>query len=79
MRRRQPERSQIRVGKPDVSPTLASHTRGVREGNRPHRFEHDPGIIEDGLTARGTARRSTSINPDARNPIDPRMPNLSPS
>jgi hypothetical protein len=28
--------------------------------------------------AKATARRSTGINPEARDPIDPRMPNLPP-
>ena len=29
--------------------------------------------------AKATARRSTGINPEARDPIDPRMPNLPPA
>ena len=69
----------IRVGTPDIGRSASSHSRGVREGNRPNPGEHDPGIRPYGQGARGTARRSTSINPDARNPIDPRSPNLSPA
>jgi hypothetical protein len=35
-----------------------------------------PGHLADG---RSTAERSTGINPKAHEPIDPRMPNLSPA
>lgn len=66
----------LRVGTPQTSPTKPAHTKGVREGNAPGNYEHEPGHLPDG---RSTARRSTGINPEARNPIDPRMPNLSPA
>jgi len=65
------------VGKPDVSPSAPSHTRGVHQGNRPAARER--GLISRDGTAKGTARRSTGINPDHHNPIDPRSPNLSPA
>ena len=65
----------IRVGKPDTSPSKSAHTVGVREGNEPGSYEKQPGHLPDG---RATAHRSTGINADKRNPIDPRMPNLSP-
>lgn len=68
----------IRVGKPDTSPSLPAHTRGIRQGNQAGNFEKEPGFVPQGSMAKGTARRSTGINPDARNPIDPKMPNLSP-
>lgn len=70
--------SNIRVGKPDTEPDAPSHTRGVKEGNSPGSFESTPGLYMDGNLGKGTAQRSTGINPDSHNPIDPRSPNLSP-
>jgi hypothetical protein len=76
----------IRVGNPDTTPSMPSHTRGVRQGNKPGSFERTPGLYKTGekagghrLMGKGTARRSTGINPKARNPIDPSSPNLSPA
>lgn len=65
----------IRVGRPDVEPDLPSHTPGVMSGNSSGNYEKQAGHLPDG---RSTAERSTGVNPQARNPIDPRMPNLSP-
>lgn len=65
----------LRVGKPDVSPSKPSHTRGVPEGNTPGNYLKQPGHLPDG---RSTAERSTGIAPDSKDPIDPNMPNLSP-
>lgn len=56
-------------------PDDPSHTPGIREGNEPGAYERMPGHLPDG---RSTARRSTGVNPKGENPIDPRMPNLSP-
>jgi hypothetical protein len=68
----------VRVGPPDVDPAAPAHSPGIHEGNRPRR--QPAGLVPtDRWSARGTARRSTGINADARNPIDPRSPNLSPS
>ena len=64
----------IKVGRPEVSPTAPAHTRGVKQGQRGP-VQSNPGLHADGTS---TARRSTGINPDFENPIDPRMPNLSP-
>jgi hypothetical protein len=69
------EIANVRVGKPDTSPSTPSHTPGVREGNEPGSYEKEPGMLPNG---RVTARRSTGINPQFENPIDPRMPNLPP-
>ncbi len=68
----------VRVGKAKASHDRSAHTRGVREGNSTGRLEKDKGFVVDGTTT-GTARRSTGINPKKHGPIDPRMPNLSPS
>jgi hypothetical protein len=65
----------IRVGKPDVKPDTPSHVKGVKEGNAPGNYEKSPGHLPDG---RSTAARSTGISPRKHEPIDPRMPNLSP-
>lgn len=81
------EVANIRVGKAQVNPSMPSHTSGVREGNDPGPggIDQNPGLHATGetgvgrATGKGTARRSTGINPEARNPIDPRMPNLSPA
>ncbi len=76
--------SNIRVGKPHVSPSAPSHTPGIRQGNELGSFDKTPGFRatkETGAgrpTGKGTARRSTGINPGPKNPIDPRMPNISP-
>ena len=66
----------LKVGKPDVSPDAPAHTPGVREGNSKGNYEKQPGHLPDG---RSTAARSTGINPKLHEPIDPRMPNLSPA
>jgi hypothetical protein len=54
---------------------LPAHTPGIKSGNSKGNYERQPGHLPDG---RRTAAASTGINPGARDPIDPRMPNLSP-
>jgi hypothetical protein len=54
----------------------SAHTPGVRQGNATGNYEKQSGHEPDG---RSTAERSTGINAKAREPIDPRMPNLSPA
>lgn len=65
----------LKVGKPDVSPDLAAHTPGTPEGNAKGNYEKMAGHNRDGTS---TAERSTGVNPKFQEPIDPRMPNLSP-
>jgi hypothetical protein len=74
----------LRVGRPDVSPSAPSHVPGVHEGNAKGASDQ-PGFYSIGPTGRrgisdvrSTAERSTGINARARNPIDRRSPNLSP-
>ena len=75
----------LRVGKPDTTPDKPSHTKGVRQGNEPGSIEKEPGLYyssEHGAGrpgAKATARKSTGINPEKRNPIDPSSPNLPPA
>ena len=66
---------EIRVGKPDVDIEISAHTAGVTEGNSKGSYEKMAGHKPDG---RSTAQRSTVVNPQFQEPIDPRMPNLSP-
>jgi hypothetical protein len=65
----------LKVGKADTKPDMTAHVPGVNEGNAPGNYEKSGGHLPDG---RSTARRSTGILPDKHEPIDPRMPNLSP-
>jgi len=52
-----------------------AHTPGIKQGNSTGNYESQVGHLPDG---RRTAAASTGINAKAREPIDPRMPNLSP-
>jgi hypothetical protein len=65
----------IKTGKADIDTQSLGHTPGVRQGNSTGNYESMDGHLPDG---RATSERSTGINPKAANPIDPRMPNLSP-
>jgi hypothetical protein len=76
----------IRVGKPDVKMDAPSHTKGIHQGNESGGIEHnDPAFHDAGErgagrpSARSNARRSTGIDPESKNPIDPNSPNLSPA
>ena len=66
----------IRVGRPLVMPDTPSHVEGISEGNSVGHLRDDPGYAGDG---KWSSRRSTSINPGNRQPIDPRMPVLPPA
>jgi hypothetical protein len=66
----------MRTGKPDVKTDKPTHVPGTKQGNSTGNYERQDGHEPDG---RSTARRSTGINPKAAEPIDPRMPNLSPA
>ena len=66
----------IKVGKPDTTQTSPAHIPGVKGGNDPGGYDAMPGHLPDG---KATAERSTAINADKRNPIDPDSPNLSPA
>ncbi|CAN5373547.1 hypothetical protein BH23GEM4_BH23GEM4_02930 [soil metagenome] len=70
------QKANLKVGEPDVKPSTPSHTPGTRKGNEPGSYEKQEGHLPNG---KSTAARSTGIKPEASNPIDPRMPNLSPA
>ena len=67
---------ELRVGKPEVDPDAPAHRAGIRQGNSTGSYESMPGHHPDG---RSGAQRSTGINAKEAEPIDPRMPNLSPA
>jgi len=65
------------MAKDQATPDLPSHTPGTPKG--------EERVIRHGLEAgrqrkepHRTARDSTSISPDQREPIDPRMPEMPP-
>jgi len=66
----------IRVGRREVKPSTRTHFPGIRQRNARGHYEKSAGHLADG---RSTARRPTGISSEARNPIDPRMPNPSPA
>jgi hypothetical protein len=70
------KKANLTVGRPHTTQTRPAHTKGVPQGNKPGHYEKQTGHLSDG---RSTAARSTGVNAAARNPIDPRMPNLSPA
>jgi hypothetical protein len=62
----------------DVAPDTPSHTPGVPKGEeRVIKEGREPGRGD--RRAHRTARDSTSINAQDREPIDPRMPQLPPA
>jgi hypothetical protein len=65
----------LRRGKKGPPQDLPSHTPGIKSGNTKGNYEKNSGHLPDG---RRTARASTGVNPEAHDPIDPSMPNLSP-
>jgi hypothetical protein len=67
--------ARIKTGGADVKPDAPSHVKGIKQGNSKGNYEKQSGHLSDG---RSTAKRSTGINADAMEPIDPSMPNLSP-
>jgi hypothetical protein len=68
----------VKLRLPGMGPKteLPTHTPGIKQGNAPGSYDSMAGHKPDG---RSTAARSTGINPGNEEPIDPRMPNLSPA
>ena len=57
-------------------PDIDAHTEGTKRGEQwAYEGRKEPGREGEGRTARD----ATSVNPKARQPIDPRMPNLPPA
>lgn len=63
------------MAKQDVTRDKPSHTPGTHRGEDWVKHSQEPGRARD----YATARSSTSINPKAAGPIDPRMPHLPPA
>jgi hypothetical protein len=55
---------------------MPAHVKGIKEGNSKGNYGKQPGHNPDGTS---TARRSTGVNPEGHEPIDPSMPNISPA
>lgn len=66
----------VSTGGADVAPDAPSHVSGINQGNAKGNYEKQVGHQPDG---RSSAQRSTGVNAKGREPIDPRMPNLSPA
>lgn len=66
------------MSRDEATPDLPAHTPGTPKGEeRVHRHGREPGRGD--AKAHRTARDSTSINPEAHGPIDPRMPQMPPA
>lgn len=65
----------VDTGAGGVPPDLPAHTPGIQQGNASGSYDKMVGHNPDGTS---TAKRSTGVNAKAHEPIDPRMPNLSP-
>jgi hypothetical protein len=63
-------------GSGDVKTDASAHTKGIKQGNSTGNYDSMSGHNADGTSS---AERSTGIDAAAREPIDPRMPNLSPA
>jgi hypothetical protein len=66
----------LKLGKADAKQQDPTHVKGIKQGNATGNYERQIGHTPDG---RRTAAASTGVNPKAREPIDPRMPNLPPA
>jgi hypothetical protein len=64
------------MSKGTVKPDATAHQKGVAQGNSTGNYEKMSGHFADG---RSSAERSTGTDAKGREPIDPRMPNLSPA
>ena len=62
--------------KRDVKPDAPAHVKGIKQGNSKGNYDSMAGHKPDGTSS---AVRSTGVNPKDAEPIDPRMPNLSPA
>ena len=67
--------ARIKIGKRDTPTDKPTHTPLTKQGNSKGNYEKMSGHFADG---RSSSERSTGIDAKGREPIDPRMPNLSP-
>jgi hypothetical protein len=67
------------MAKAQVSPDAPAHTPGAPKGEEMSRKKgKEPGRDRPRIALR-TARDSTSIRPETKGPIDPRMPHFPPA
>ena len=66
----------VRKRDAQADPTASAHTPGIKSGNSTGNYDKTVGLLADG---KRDARASTGVNAKARQPIDPRMPNLPPA
>ncbi len=66
------------MNKQDVPPDAPAHTPGTSKGEEKSSKEGTEGGRDDARAVRA-ARDSTSINAEAEEPIDPRMPHMPPA
>jgi hypothetical protein len=66
----------FKLGPQATDPDAPTHIKGTKQGNSTGHYESMGGHNPDGTS---TAERSTGINIANEEPIDPRMPNLSPA
>jgi hypothetical protein len=66
----------LKLGTKATDPDAPAHMKGIHQGNAPGNYDSMPGHNPDGTS---TAARSTGVNVANEEPIDPRMPNLSPA
>lgn len=60
-------------------PPRPTHVPGTNKGEElVRKHGHEPGRAERGARGYRNARDSTSVNAEAREPIDPRMPEMPP-
>lgn len=57
-------------------PDISSHVPGNKQGNSKGNYEKSEGHNANGTSS---AKRSSGVNSEGREPIDPSMPNLSPA
>ncbi len=69
-------RDNLQVGTPDTTHDSPAHTPGIKAGNETGSYEKAAGHLPNGQS---TAERSTGVNAESEDPIDPSMPNLSPA
>ncbi len=68
----------IVIGKKDIDPDKPAHVPGVQEGNWPSKRVRRRRARGKEPATNGKPRRATGISAGDREPIDPRMPRLTP-
>ena len=68
--------AKIKLGKSQTKVDDPVHVKGIKQGNSVGNYERQRGHNPDGTSS---AERSTGVNAGSSQPIDPRMPNLSPA